>query len=86
MKRYTIQYSRPASKELEALSAEVSDRIVAAINALQENPRPQGSKKLTGSKDKYRIRVGRYRVIYEIHEKEIVVLIVRISDRKDAYR
>jgi mRNA interferase RelE/StbE len=86
MKRYTIQYSPPAYKELETLSAEVQDRVVAAINALEENPRPQGSKKLKGSKDKYRIRVGRYGVIYEIHEKEIIVLIVRISHRKDAYR
>ena len=85
MKRYTIHYARPARKELERLPAEVQDRITHAIDELQNNPRPHGSKKLQGSNE-YRIRVGRYRVIYEIHEKTVVVLIVRISHRKDAYR
>ena len=85
MTRYTIEYARSARKELERLPSEMQDRITHAIGELQENPRPPGSKKLKGS-DKYRIRVGRYRVIYEIHSKAVIVLIVRISHRKDAYR
>jgi mRNA interferase RelE/StbE len=86
VKRYTIQYVRPARKDLEALPYDIQDRIVAAIDALQDDPRPRGCKKLKGSDNEYRIRVGNYRVIYEIHEKTVVVLIVRIRDRKDAYQ
>jgi len=85
VKRYTIQYARPARKELEALPTEIQERIVDAIDSLQDDPRPQGSKKLKGS-EHYRIRVGRYRVVYEILEKTVVVLIVRVTHRKDAYR
>jgi mRNA interferase RelE/StbE len=86
VKRYAIHYVRPARKDLEALPAEIQDRILAAIDSLQDDPRPRGCKKLRGSDDEYRIRVGQYRVIYEIHEKTVVILIVRISHRKDAYR
>ena len=86
MKHYTIQYTRPAREELEALSVEIQNRIVAAIDSLTENPRPRGSKKLKGGTNEYRIRVGNYRVIYEIDDKTVVVLIVRIAHRKDAYR
>jgi mRNA interferase RelE/StbE len=85
VKRYTIQYARPARKELEALPAEIQERIVDAIDSLRDDPRPRGSKKLKGS-DNYRIRVGHYRVVYEILEKTVVVLIVRVTHRKDAYR
>ena len=85
MKRYTIQYARPARKDLEKLPSDVQARILAAIDSLQDDPRPRGSKKLKGSEE-YRVRVGDYRVVYEIHEKTVVVLIVRVSHRKDAYR
>ena len=85
MKRFTVQYARPARKDLEALPAELQARILAAIDALQDNPRPPGSKKLK-DRSEYRIRVGQYRVIYEIHDQTVVVLIVRVSHRKDAYR
>ena len=86
MNLYTIQYARSARKELEALPTKVQDRIIAAIAALEENPRPHGCKKLQGSDDEYRIRVGTYRVIYEIVDRTVTVLIVRIRHRKDAYQ
>jgi mRNA interferase RelE/StbE len=70
---------------LEKLPSDVQARILAAIDSLQDDPRPRGSKKLKGSEE-YRVRVGDYRVIYEIHEKTVVILIVRVSHRKDAYR
>ena len=85
MKRYAIKYSKPASKELESLPLDIQNRVTRAIDALAENARPIGSKKLAGSKNKYRVRVGQYRVVYEIYAKEIIVLIVRIRHRKDAY-
>src|SRR5205823_7638950 len=82
---YAIQYARSAREELESLPGKVQDRIIEAIDALEQNPRPQGCKKLHGSDDRYRIRIGNYRVIYKIDEKAVTVLIVRIRDRKDAY-
>jgi len=60
-------------------------KILDAINALPDNPRPAGSKKLKGQENRHRLRVGDYRVLYEIHKKEVVILVVRIRHRKDAY-
>lgn len=85
MSRYAVQLARSARKELAKLPTKSQDRIVKAIEALQDDPRPHGSKKLKGSEATFRIRVGDYRVVYEIHEKEVIVLIVRIRHRKDAY-
>ena len=82
---YRLAFARAARKELEALAARVSDRIMEAIERLTENPRPRGSTKMKGTLNKYRIRVGDYRVIYEILDKELVVLIIRVRHRKDAY-
>jgi mRNA interferase RelE/StbE len=83
--QYDIQFVRSARKELGRLPAKTQDRIVKAIEGLKDDPRPHGSKKLKGSDDTFRIRIGDYRVIYNIHEKEVVVLIVRIGHRKEVY-
>ena len=85
MSDFKIQYARSAEKELDKLPRSAVLRIRSAIDGLVTNPHPRGSKKLQGEDDTYRIRVGDYRVIYEVHQKEIVVLIVRIRHRKDAY-
>jgi mRNA interferase RelE/StbE len=53
---------------------------------LRENPRPQGVKKLAGEENLYRIREGDYRLIYTIGDKELIVLVVKIGDRKEIYR
>jgi mRNA interferase RelE/StbE len=82
---YTVIFSRPARKDLEALPPKAQDRILAAVAGLGTNPRGQGSKKLKGVDDSYRIRVGDYRVVYEIHDDIVTVLIVRVRHRKDAY-
>ena len=86
MKTFTVQYKKSSEKDIERLPADFVQRIRDAILGLSQNPRPTGCKKLKGFENKYRIRVGDYRVIYEIHEKTVVVLIVQISHRKDAYR
>jgi mRNA interferase RelE/StbE len=83
---YTIRYTRTAEKEIEGLPAVVVPRINDAINRLADNPRPHGAIKLKGFANKYRIRVGSYRVLYEIHDANIVVLIIQVVHRKDAYR
>ena len=58
---------------------------MAALDGLAENPRPHGCLKLQGEENSYRIRVGVYRAIYEIHAKKVLVLVVRIRHRKDVY-
>jgi mRNA interferase RelE/StbE len=61
-------------------------RLVEAADALASNPRPHGVKKLQGDENLWRIRVGAYRIVYEIHDDRLVVLVIRIGDRKDIYR
>ena len=86
MASYQIEIKPSASRELEKLPRQVIPRIVATIKELAENPYPQGVKKLTGFDRTYRIRVGDYRVLYDIYENRLVIEIIRIRHRKDAYR
>jgi mRNA interferase RelE/StbE len=85
VKKYTVRYARAAEKDLERLPAPLVQRIHVAINGLADNPHPAGHKKLKGLESTYRLRVGDYRVLYEIHEEIVLVLIIRIRHRKDAY-
>ncbi|MFM7205482.1 MAG: type II toxin-antitoxin system RelE family toxin [Planctomycetaceae bacterium] len=63
----------------------MQERVFAALEGLAESPRPEGCSKLTG-RDAWRVRVGDYRIIYEVHDDTQVVLVVVIRHRKDAYR
>jgi mRNA interferase RelE/StbE len=83
---FSIRLARSAAKELQRLPAQVVERIQEAIAQLAENPRPTGCKKLKGYENTWRIRIGDYRVLYEIHEEIVLILIVQISHRKDAYQ
>ena len=83
---YTIQYKRSATDELLALPAVQARKILFSINNLAEEPRPYGSIKLKGSINAYRIRIGNYRVIYNIADKIVTVTIVKIGHRKQIYR
>lgn len=84
MSDYKIILSRPAQKQLDKLSDHIANPIFKAIRSLSKNPRPGGCKKLTG-RPGYRIRVGDYRIIYEIINKELVVTVVSLGHRKDVY-
>jgi mRNA interferase RelE/StbE len=83
---YSLQIKPSAVRELEAVST-LKDRrkIVALIRALAANPRPAGSEKLTGQ-ERYRVRSGRFRIVYSIDDAARVVLVVRVGDRRDVYR
>ena len=61
-------------------------RLRRRIDSLAENPRPQGIKKLAGEEDLYRLRVGDYRIIYQIQEKRLIVLVVGVGHRTEVYR
>jgi mRNA interferase RelE/StbE len=84
---YRVLIKPSAAKEIEAVGQKRDrQRIVAKIFALAEDPRPAGCEKLAGESDRYRIRVGRHRILYSIADDEFVVLVVRVAHRKDAYR
>ena len=83
---YTILIDAHALRQLRKFERQVRDRIVAKIDSLADNPRPHGAEKLAGRDARYRVRVGDYRIIYEIHDDQLRVLVVAIGDRKDVYR
>jgi mRNA interferase RelE/StbE len=83
---YRILLERAAEKDLGRLSSDVHDRVIAAIQALAANPRPPACRKLAGSKHDWRIRVGDYRVVYEIADQIRVVRINRVRHLREVYR
>jgi len=83
---YRVLLERAAEKDLARLSFEIHDRIIVAIQALATNPRPAGCRKLAGGKQDWRIRVGDYRVIYEIADEIRVVHINCVRHRREVYR
>jgi len=82
---YSIEFKPSAQRQLARLHKAIVPRLQAKIDALAENPRPNGYKKLQGFQNRYRIRVGEYRVIYEIHDDILRVLIVKVGPRGDIY-
>jgi len=83
---YNVLLERAAEKELGKLSDDVHERVIAALRGLARNPRPPGSRKLAGTKSDWRIRVGEYRVVYEIADVIRIVRVHRIRHRGEAYR
>jgi mRNA interferase RelE/StbE len=83
---YTIIVTNPARKQLLKLPATMQERIAEAIDALAEIPRPHGVEPLKGLLDTYRIRVGDYRVIYALHDEELLILVIRVGHRRAIYR
>ena len=85
MASYSVLITKSAAKELERVPTKDRNRIVTRIAALADNPRPTGAEKLSGE-DKYRVRQGNYRILYEIVDSELIVTVVRIGDRREVYR
>ena len=81
---YTIIYENAALKQLDKLPQNIANRIRAKINEFEENPRPHGCLKLTGF-EAYRIRIGDYRVIYNIEDSILTITVIKISHRRDVY-
>ncbi len=86
MERYKVRFANSAAREFRSLSAELKRRVGAAVDGLCRNPYPQGVRKLVGHEDLYRIRIGRYRVVYEVDNKTEQVRITRIRHRREVYR
>ncbi len=87
MASYSVLIKPSAAKEIEAVDQKRErQRIVARILSLADEPRPVGCERLAGENDRYRIRMGRYRIVYSIADDELLVLVVRVAHRKDVYR
>jgi mRNA interferase RelE/StbE len=82
---YDVVFSRTALKELRKIAMNEQDILIQAAEALAENPRPDGCKKLKGNNGYYRIRVGDYRIIYDIQDDILYIEILHMKHRKDAY-
>ncbi|MDZ8025291.1 MAG: type II toxin-antitoxin system RelE family toxin [Nostoc sp. SerVER01] len=83
---YQIEISNKAAKQLKKLSTDIRDTINDKILALAENPRPSGVVKLENADNKYRIRVGNYRILYDIQDDVLIIKVVRVGHRRDVYR
>jgi mRNA interferase RelE/StbE len=86
MASYRVEWKRSAIKELEKLPRQMLARIVEAVDDLARDPYPGGTRKLSGSEQTYRIRVGDYRVLYSIYSDKFIVEIIRVKHRKDIDR
>ena len=83
---YKVTVKKSAAKALSKLSKQMANRLIPAIKALGEEPRPVGCKKLQGEEDLWRIRVGDCRVVYSIEDTIMIVDVLQIAHRKDIYR
>lgn len=83
--RYLIRLAPPAARQLRKLDPPARRRIQAAIDLLADEPRPPRAIQLVGGNGEWRVRTGDYRIIYEINDDEIVVLVLRVGHRRDVY-
>lgn len=86
MVKYLIEYSKTVKKDIKKIPRSDLQQIVEKIYKLSIDPRQSGIKKLSGTRDLYRARCGDYRIIYEIRDNELVVLVIKIGHRSDVYR
>ncbi len=85
MAAYRLFFKKSVLKDLSAIPKRDLKRILSRIEALAEEPRPAGCEKLSGH-EKYRLRQGRYRILYSIQDDELTVWMVRVAHRKDVHR
>lgn len=86
MASYVIEFSSEAERFLEKTDAKTALRIAKAVGKLSADPRPPGCKKLVGVDNEYRIRIGDYRVVYQIRKAVLMVFVIRIGNRGNIYR
>jgi len=83
---YNILLESQARRDLRRLPKSVFERTMRQIGALASNPRPAGCRKIVGSENDWRVRVGDYRVVYEIHDPDRMVRVMFVRHRREAYR
>ena len=83
--KYIVEISAPVRKQMKRMPNSDKKKILDKIDSLSDDPRPYGYKKLFYYTDFFRVRVGNYRIIYTIQDEQLVVVIVEVTDRRDAY-
>jgi mRNA interferase RelE/StbE len=83
---YRIEFANSAAKEFRGLPAEIKRRMAPVIDGLVVEPRPHDVRKLAGHEKLYRVRVGQYRIIYELDDERMLIRVTRVRHRRDAYR
>jgi mRNA interferase RelE/StbE len=84
--RYSVELAPAAARQLRKLDRNTQSRILSCLEGLQSDPRPQNSLKLQGSEDLYRVRTGDMRILYQILDQRLLVLVVKIGNRRDVYK
>lgn len=85
MAAYSLFFKESVRKDIAAIPAKDLQRIMERIGGLTENPRPAGSEKLS-AQERYRIRQGKYRIIYSIQDRELTIWVVKVAHRREVYR
>ena len=86
MARYEIEISRTAEKQLRRLPRDDQERVASAMLALADNPFPRGARKLSGYDDVFRVRAGRYRILYSVSGHALIIVVLKVGHRRDVYR
>lgn len=86
MAAYRVELSQPAAKVIRDLDQKMRVRIISRLRALAENPRPDGVKKLQGEESVYRVRERDYRIIYEIFDKKLLIVVLKVGHQRDIYK
>lgn len=86
MSGYAVEFTTSAARSVRKLDGQIRRRLLAGIAGLAADPRPHGVKKLSGADNAWRIRINDYRVIYEIHDHALTVLVVDVGHRREVYR
>jgi len=82
---YRVELAPSAARQLKKFTPDVRRRIQGVLELLAEDPRPPAAKQLVGGAGEWRVRTGDYRVIYEIHDRQVVVLVLRMGHRREIY-
>lgn len=85
MTRFRIEFTAAAAREIRTLDPQIRRRILAGVADLEHDPRPHGCRKLAGYDNAWRIRVGDYRVLYEVIDEQVLVTVVRVAHRRAVY-
>jgi mRNA interferase RelE/StbE len=85
MGKYRVVFRKSVARDLRRIPNQDARRILAAVGSLSAEPRPSGVERLSGQ-ERYRMREGKYRIVYEINDKEVVVVVVKVGHRKDVYQ
>ena len=83
---YRVLLERAAEKDLKSLSSKLHNQVIATLQRLAKNPRPSGCRKLAGADNDWRVRVGDYRIVYEIDDTDQNVRVNRVRHRREVYR